>query len=386
MNLIVTSIFYRSFLQILRNRFSLALTILTTPFFLILYWLVFVGSNSARIGIFMEADVSSKSPLNSERSFAEVVSELKREMDASTSRNPITWIELEKIPNTKTENSEGNTSGDSFEVLLTFKRMQNSENPKFKNSYIEISNDGKLSSILLSYKIKDFFLDQVLGNYQLPIQVHLQKTDLDLFQFSNFAVGFIVFAMIMMIFSSSQSIAVEIETNTWIRYRLANLPITSYLLGMSSVQLFFGMISILISYLCIVFLRVDLSFHFFSFIAICTLGLAVHIQIGFCLAGIFKNTMLVFLGSSFVMFLLLLFSGIVFPSPPNLLISEGHSIDFFGMLPSAIVKKLLDLTAESSSDRPTFYNLLIQIFFYWVFLLLINSYLLRRLYTIQGTD
>ncbi len=386
MNLVSISIFKRGLLQMLRNRFSLLLTILTTPFFLFLYWIVFVGSHTVRIGVFLETDKSVKTFHTKEGNFRDTVSKLKNEMNEATLQNPIAWIELEKIPNTKNYIDQEKHSLDSFDVLLIVKQSEYQKNPLLDSLHVEIYNDGKISSIFICYKIKEFLLDQTIQNYQLPIEVKIEEDKQNQLRFSNFAIGFLVFAMIMMIFSSSQAISVEMETNTWIRYRLSNLPITSYIIGMSSVQLLFGIISILLSYLCIMVLKVDLSFDFLMFIFFCILGLAVHIQIGFLLAAIFKNTMLVFLGSSFIMFLLLLFSGIVFPSPPAIFISDTYSFDVFGLLPSAILKKLLDLSLENKFDQIRFFPLLSQILFYYGLLLIINSYLLKRQYTVLGTD
>jgi len=153
--------------------------------------------------------------------------------------------------------------------------------------------------------------------------------------FEAYVPGLLVFAVIMLIFSSSMSVVRELEAGTLSRLRLTPVSSVELLIGLSSVQLILGAVSVLatLATACLLGFRYEGSLLLAMSVAI--LACLASVGIGMFVASLSRTQTRAFLISSTAMFLLVLFSGIIFPQPSLTLFTiHGRAIDLFDALPT----------------------------------------------------
>ncbi|BDA79393.1 hypothetical protein LPTSP3_g23230 [Leptospira kobayashii] len=217
---------------------------------------------------------------------------------------------------------------------------------KFPKIKIEIlTSDNNTKEQYLSLELKSKLLDLFSTETELPFSIQI-KNNGEMFirsDFEQFIPGLLVFSIIMLIFSSSMMMTAEIESETYLRYKMSNTPVFSVLIGSSFLQLFNGIISILLSLSIAKLLGYQFHDKLILVFLICFLGSISCIGTGLLIASFMKTSQQAFLTSSFIMFLFLLFSGIIFPKPILLFrITEGFGFDVFYLLPTSLMKSALD--------------------------------------------
>ena len=137
----------------------------------------------------------------------------------------------------------------------------------------------------------------------------------DAVTFEEFVPSLLIFAVIMLIFSTAMAIAREAEAGTLERLRLTPMGPGHYLLATSLVQGLLGLSSLLLTFLVALALgfqsqgALPLAILVVAGAALSTIGLGVFV------ASLARSVSQAFLIASLLMFLLLLFSGAIFPLP-----------------------------------------------------------------------
>ncbi len=335
-------------LQELRDPLTLGLTLFTTPFFIFFFWLLWGQTPIIHVGVFLPKIRSEAIELTAKNFDGIYIKHYQTKEDLIVS------IEKKEVDITIFQNERGPTS-----------------NPK--KVQIEIQNH-KGSEIydrvvyLLSDAIKNEILDA--NDTQIIVKSKMQQDPKKNSEFKNFVPGFLVFSIIMIVFSTTMMLAFEIESNLIFRYKISNTSVHEYMIGSGSIQFLNAAVSILISITLTHFLGFAFYGNFLLVFLTCLLGALSMIGLGLLLASFHKNSSQAFLGSSFVMFLLLLFSGILFPKP-NVTIRLGESLFFnlFDLLPTSILKQVIDgilLQKESIIEiKEGLFMLLVSSLFYF---------------------
>lgn len=375
---ILFSIFNRGVLQMIRSPFTLILTLFTTPFFIFLYWIVFTDSELTTIKVYQTRVNVDNITLNSQiKSFRNSLeSELKESLNKDKSKKYI--IDYQIV--SKEEFLK--TSIDSLDADLLI-RVNPNENFEFKNLHktkpIQIFLEFKKEqvSLMQMFKIKEIINKIIYSISNFPFEVIMEGEEENKSSFSKFVPGFLVFSMIMMIFSTSMNLSFEIESGILFRYTMSQIPIFVYLLGSGFVQLFFGIISIGLSILVSLGLGFEIETNISMFLGFCFFGLCLHIFLGIFLSGFMKSTQQAFLGSSFFMFLLLIFSGIVFPKPGLIQLWGDTKVDIFSYLPTSLVKQGIEQILKEDFSFLKFLSEFISLLVY-IFLSMVFSYYVYR--------
>jgi len=130
-----------------------------------------------------------------------------------------------------------------------------------------------------------------------------------------FVPGLLVFAVIMVVFSAAMAVAKEVESGALRRLRLTPLRAVDYLGGVSLFQLLLGAGSVTLTLLTAALLGFDTKGVGLSAVGLGVLASAGSVGIGMMVATFSPTTSRAFLVASVAMFLLLLFSGVIFPRP-----------------------------------------------------------------------
>jgi hypothetical protein len=330
----ILSLFSRALKQELRDPFLVALTLFTTPFFIFFYWLVLGHSNPKIIGIYFP-DSQFKN------TYPQINQEIESRLKQSGKENPTSF---QLISFSTEEDFLIHQKKNPKMILITLSKNSFLENPH--NSSIEIQFDSSNEKDrLIALRIKSILSDILLEPLQIIIEGKEEQASKTIFisDFDAFVPGFLVFSIIMIIFSTSMAFTSEIESGVLMRYRLSNTSSIEYLLGLGSLQYVNSVFAIAIS----IFVTYLLGFNFqgkiLEVFILCSLGSLSAVGIGILIASLSNKMNLAFLTSSFVMFLLLLFSGIIFPKPEIYLkINPSTSVEILAILPTAQLKEALD--------------------------------------------
>ncbi len=340
-------VFLVSLKQKLRDRVSLLLTVMTAPLFVLLYWVFFNdASASYRAAILTATDGAPK-----------VHEEGVMQALATFSPHGAPFFEVTRM-----------TDEQAFIHALIEGRVVIGImlDPTFSNN---LTTPGAVPEITLigngsspAYRISSALATKVIEGYAakiagIPPAVQLKEKLLGLSgtrtPFEAYVPGLLVFAVIMLIFSSAMSVAREVEAGTLARIRLTPVRSIELLLGLSAVQLLVGGASVLLT-LATAF---ALGFRSHGSVAlamgIAALASLATVGIGMVVASLAKSQTRAFLFGSVAMFLLILFSGIVFPRPAVTVLTLGQrKIDLFDALPTthmgAALEKVMTLGAGAS--------------------------------------
>lgn len=307
------------------------LTVFTTPFFIFFYWLLIGNSPKETIGLYLQESANIPT-YRSQTIVDSIVNRMK-----GSQKEKIQIIRSQKEFDTKLEERK---------IFLGIKigAERDLAKNKFQKIKIEIfTSDNNLKEQNISLKLKSDLLDLFSTETNLPfsIQIKNNREVSPQSDFEKFVPGLLVFSIIMLVFSSSMMMAAEIESETYLRYKMSNTHVFSVLIGSSFLQLFNGTLSILFSLIITKILGYQFHDKLIFIFLICLLGAVSCVGTGLLIASFMKTSQQAFLTSSFIMFLFLLFSGIIFPKP-TLLINIGDGFDVFYLLPTALMKSALD--------------------------------------------
>ena len=275
----------KSLRQQSRDRLGLALTVLMAPLFVLLYWVLLedgqqTGTVCLEGGPEVAAAVDEFAPRLTVTACpnpdAVLVVRAPGLVDAGTSSTPISLTVA------------GDASKPGF-ALATQAIHQAID------AYVQRSRGITPTTVLLV---------QAVGE-------SAERTPFDLY-----VPNLLVFAMIMLVFSSAMVTAREVERGTLERLRLTRMRPSEWLAGTALAQTLLGAGSVALTFAVAMVLGFDARSAMLPVAAGITLLTGVAcIGIGTIVASVARTVAQAFAIASFFMFLLLLFSGVVFPIP-----------------------------------------------------------------------
>jgi ABC-type polysaccharide/polyol phosphate export permease len=337
-------IFRKCLRQQLRDRLGLALSMLTAPFFILLYWFFF----SIQPIVFTIVAFNKDIPILSESKKVNYGHEIIQSMEKLTLMNEGQHFQV-LIANDLSEFNLALLHGGATAGLIipsTFSYAVENEsvipqavlltgNINLPSYHIVKSN---IMKIMQKYNNQKYHMPPLIRLEEKPIGLAALRTPFD-----AYVPGVLVFAVIMLIFSSSMAVAREIDARTLDRLKIASVHPLAFCFGISTVQIIQGLISVFLTF---VTARI-LGFHstgsiIFAFI-ISGVACFASVGIGIAVASISRNQTRALLISSVAMFMLILFSGIIFPRPEvNLFQFGNYSIKLFDFLPTTHMKTGLE--------------------------------------------
>lgn len=305
MSLRVSSLLLKSLRQQWRDPLSLALTLLTAPAFVLFYWFFLSHTQTLHAG-FVAPESMYVAPL--EMAFAGMddvevhrygsASELEAALqDGSIDAGFVLGASLESPARLY---GDPRATAQVQPVLMTYARAVTGRDPPIR-------------------------FEQA-GPVRRP--------------FDAYVPGLIVFAIIMLVFSSSLAVAREVESGTLVRLKLAGVRAWQILLGYTGVQLVLGIVTVWLTLGVAVLLGFRAEGSLAATAVVALLGCASSIGLGVLIASWTRTTQRAFLVSSVVMFALLLFSGVVFPQPRVPVFTwAGRAVELFDALPTTQVTR-----------------------------------------------
>jgi ABC-type multidrug transport system permease subunit len=322
----------------LRNRLDLGLTLLTAPLFVLAYWILFAQETGAyQLWVLdQEAQRGFTSPSPQLAPGRGLVLAL-REAEESPGR-PFFQIRVVTDREALERGIREGAADVGLVIPETFSRALQLGQGGGTHVTLVLDASRQPSRIAgaLIRGITETY-GHALRQSAPPLRVREQPLGLsgERSGFEMYVPGLVVFTVIMLVFSAAITVARDVETGTLARLRLSPLGTLEMLLGVSAVQLLLGVVAVGLTLLTAFLLGFRSAGSIWSALLISAIAGLASVGIGMVIASLSQGVIRAFLLGSVVMFLLVLFSGVVFPRPQMPLLQvAGRSIGLLDVLPT----------------------------------------------------
>ena len=315
MTMRIFAIIKKALIMQVRDYWALLLTILSAPFFVFVYYAMTGGGSTTYSVCFYYQDTVAKRNVK-----ALFINELKA--ISYTSGTPALQL-TESVDTSKVMGQIRNRKTDVLIViprgfsdsLVTGKVPEffvygEASNPKYSIGLIfAITGIESLVRKFSQNKPLYTFREKFMGNSQA-------KSEFDIY-----VPGIFIFSIIMLILSASLSIIRDVEDKTMIRLKISKMTVFDYLIGNTIVQWMIGILSFALT----IWLSILLGFHIqgsvWLVLLVCSLSILSIIAICLILVSFCKNATMVMIVGNFPLFVLMFFTGSMFPMPRNEIIA-----------------------------------------------------------------
>ncbi len=353
----LVTILRKTLREMSRDKWMLGLTLAFAPFFVFLYWLWFQSGSTVYPVAVINLDQGVQLVDGSTYNAGEDVSAAIRAVTYADGR-PL--LKVVPVSDQATAESILRDRGATAFIQIpadfsqTIRAMQVGDRSLTTTLIFggDLSNTYYMIGANLALATVDAYVQQATG--QKPPVNYVEKTmgaSATRTEFETYVPGTLIFAVILLIFLSSMTVAREIETGTLRRLQLT--PMTSFELlgGITIALLLVGAVASILSFL----VALALGFHSQGPIWVAILVSVVAslsvIGLGMVVASLTRSVSQAFVVANFPLGLMMFFSGVIFPMPAMKLFTlAGHTISPYDILPPthAVValNKILTLGAD----------------------------------------
>jgi len=316
----ILAIIKKALIMQFRDFWALLLTILSAPFFILIYYLMTGGSSTTYSVSIFDADKTNNSIIRNQ-----LVSEMRAVKYANGEEALVifeaedTMSVMKQIKNRKTDLLVTIPQGfaDSLSMGKTphFQIFGEASNPKYSiGTIFTITAVESLVEKVTGNKPLYAFEEKFMGN-------SMTKTEFDIY-----VPGIFIFSIIMLILSASLSIIRDIEDKTMIRLKLTKMTVFDYLLGNTFVQWVTGVLSFGLTMWLAILLGFNSQGSIILILLVCSLTILSIIAVCLILVSFCKNATMVMIVGNFPLFILMFFTGAMIPLPRNEIIA-GFAIN-----------------------------------------------------------
>ncbi len=310
----IWAVFTKSVKEQIRNFWILILTVSMAPFFVFVYFLINEASQPHYRALILNQDEGFKledKTINQGEDLLPVFEEYINEMENIPLS--IRSVSTREAAIKKLENRKAS-------VLLVIP-------PHFTQSYFsetqtvpEIEIVGDLTNV--GYLISAVFLGEMFSDFMAVSsgQKHtfkVKETALgqsgQIDEFELWMPGMLILSIIMLMFSATIAIIVEVDQGTILRLKLSGMKAWQFLAGVGSSQVLVGILAIFLTLGAATALGFEMRGAFSSFLLITVLTSISMIAFSLSLAAVTRSVTDVLVVGNFPLFLFMFFSGAAFP-------------------------------------------------------------------------
>lgn len=214
-------------------------------------------------------------------------------------------------------------------------QANNTLNPSIVNFYGSIGN--------IRYTVAAIMTADVINEHskeaaKIILPSSIAETFLEekqpLNEFDGYVPGIISLAILMILFTATASIVKENDKNTLIRIKLSRLGAFHFLAGVSIVQALVALVALILSYLAALGLGYEPAGSFGAMLFVGIISSFSIVAVSLIVASFLKTVFDVLTIGCFPFFILMFFSGSMFPMPKvNLFMVGGHPFGITDILP-----------------------------------------------------
>lgn len=327
------SVLRKSLREQVRDFWTLSLTLVLAPFFVVFYWLLFGGGSTTYRVLVINRDDGAK--------LGGVVwnagSELAGALDDVTYRDGQPVIIVQSLTDrAKAEKLlKDRKAALLVEIPADFSRSLLAEKPASLEVVGDLTNPYySVAGVLTNAAMTGYM--QTLNDDPSPIQIneHALGGSAVRTEFETWVPGLFMMAAVMLIYQTSMTVAREIEAGTVRRLQITPMTALDLMGGISISQIMIGVAAVVLTFLT----AVALGFHSEGPLWIAVLLGAVvsmaMVGVGLLVACFSRTVARAFMIANFPLFLMTFFSGVFMPisSLPMIKIA-GHSVGLLDLLP-----------------------------------------------------
>jgi ABC-2 type transport system permease protein len=307
----ITAIIKKALIMQFRDFWALLLTVLSAPFFIVIYFLMTGGSATTYNIQYQYVDTIDA--LN-------IRNQLVTELKAVKYADGKSALKISETYDTAiVKNLIKNRKVDLFLLIPSgFADSLKSGNTPDFTVFGEASNPKySIATIFTLTGIESLIKKQSRNKPLYNFQEKLMGNSLAKSEFDIYAPGIFIFSIIMLILSASLSIIRDVEDKTMIRLKLTRMTVFDYLLGNTIVQWVIGVLSFGLTIWLAVLLGFNSQGSIILILFVCSLTILSIIAISLILVAFCMNATMIMIVGNFPLFILMFFTGSMIPLPRN---------------------------------------------------------------------
>lgn len=340
------SIFKKAVTEQLRDYWGLILTLITAPFFVTIYWLVFSGSSSTYKVLVINQDIGISREINYGNEAVKMMKDMKYENGGNI-------LDI-KILNSEQEAKEILTNKDASALLLfppqfssqiqTAASGKDSTVPTVKMVGNITNTQYPITSIMLISSIENFVMSTTKAKrFYNFTEEFIGKNVKNRTDFDLTVPGLLIFSIVMLVYSAAMTIMREVEDKTMKRLLLTPMTSIDYLGGIGLSQILLGTVSISVTFFFAKMYGFKNEGTMGSALVIALLTIVSIVSISLIVVSFCKTMSNVLVIGTFPLFLLMFLTGSMLPIPQAELFSIGsHSISYNALLPPTFAVNALN--------------------------------------------
>jgi ABC-2 type transport system permease protein len=324
----------------LRDRFNLALTLFTTPAFVLAYWVFFAEARTSFTVLVLDQDRAAAGRRGLAPRSPDPVHAVLESLRHLASSDGTRLLEIREVGSRAAldvdlragQATAGLVVPSGFSAALAARGSPPAE--------ITLTGDATSAG----YRVTAILVERALNHLAHTLRgssppVLVREVPLGLSgartPFEGYVPALLVFTVIMLIFSSSIAVVRQVEAGTLARLRLTPVGPVELLFGFSAIELLLGFAALVLTFSTARLLGFRSAGSLPLAMLISALASLATVGIGMFVASLSRSLTRAFLIASVAMFLLVLFSGLVFPRPRVTLFEIGpRAVDLFDAFPT----------------------------------------------------
>jgi ABC-2 type transport system permease protein len=353
------TIFRKTLHEMSRDAWMLGLTLAFAPFFVLLYWLITAGGSTTYTIL----------TINNDRGIQRADgTTLHAGLEAVAALKNITYADgqplLKSVPAADLLEAESilRERGAVAFILIpenfseTVESLQRGDRSATTEIVFggDVSNPYYMVGVNLSLTAIDGYVMQstgqqpLIGYVEKPLGASAARTE-----YETYVPGTLIFAVIMLIFLASMTVAREIETGTLRRLQLTPMNSLDYLGGVTAALVLVGTAAFVLAFVCAIAVGFRSQGPIWVAILVGAVTCLSVIGLGMVVASFTRTVSQAFVVANFPMAMMMFFSGTIYPLPKIILFTlGGHDIGLYDILPPthavAALNKILTLGADLS--------------------------------------
>lgn len=306
----IFAIFSKALIMQLRDYWALILTVVSAPFFVLVYYLITSGGSTTYTLQCSWLDPAGTQMLEQlQQEFGGIAySNGKQALKVVMSNDSVQAFS--DIHNRKTDVwivfSNGFSNQLKEGLHPEIKVFGDASNPKYSVGLIfALQGVERLVDNYAAGRSAYTLTENLLGNSEA-------KTE-----FEIYVPGILVFSIIMLILSASLIFIRDVEDKTMIRLKISRMSVMDYLIGNTLVQWIVGVVSFAFTLGIAMLLGFRSEGSMLLVLLVCSLAILSMIAISLILVAFCKNVGMVLILGNFPLFILMFFSGAMLPIPRN---------------------------------------------------------------------
>ena len=269
---------------------------------------------------------------------------------------------------------------ENFSQILRDFREKREAPPALIKTYGDPTNLKYITAAAFSDALIYQYVSTITGwKGPLDFQYEMISGKKALSEFDLYIPGLLVLSLMMLMFTAAASMIKEKDKGTIIRLRMSRMTITEFFASISMVQVMIGLLALGLSYLTALSLGYRSSGSLFNVMVIGVISCLSIIAISLLVAGFLRTIFDLMTIGCFPFFILMFFSGGMFPLPSLSIFSIGtRAININDILPTTHTTTALNkiLNFNAGLDEVTFE--IVAILLLTLFYFLIGVWLFRK--------